>query len=330
MNDLQAMLYSHTPSEEWHINNPGSLSARYEDLSTLSINGTECYVFDWKKTLDERNVGVIKETRFTAVPPHVNRDMELCYIYDGSCDFIVNKKQLSLKKGDVLICDTGVVRSSPKIKKEYDIIISMAFRKDFFDSVFLSRLPGAGPLTALLFDIISQHRETNKYLILPAAYAQQIRAIIELIYYEYHFSDIYSEELLEGFVNCLFLEINRGLLKRSRASKLSPTQDHRIIKALRYIETTYKTCTLASCAAELGFSANYLGNLLKAQTGMTFSQIKTRQQMSEAAYLLANTDRPISEISNKVGISNLTFFYQKFRKQFGETPKQYRSAAQSQ
>lgn len=50
------------------------------------------------KKLDENPVGLIKESRFTDIPPHINRDMELNYVYDGVCTFIVNERRLLLKR----------------------------------------------------------------------------------------------------------------------------------------------------------------------------------------------------------------------------------------
>lgn len=139
--NLKQLLYTHTETEEWHRTHPGELSPRYNRVETTTINGEEVYLFDWKETLDENPVGLIKESRFTDIPPHINRDMELNYVYDGVCTFIVNGRRLLLKKGDVLICNTGVVRSVPYVKGEHDIVISIVFKKEMFDSLFLSQLP---------------------------------------------------------------------------------------------------------------------------------------------------------------------------------------------
>ena len=133
--NLKQLLYTHTETEEWHRTHPGELSPRYNRVETTTINGEEVYLFDWKETLDENPVGLIKESRFTDIPPHINRDMELNYVYDGVCTFIVNGRRLLLKKGDVLICNTGVVRSVPYVKGEHDIVISIVFKKEMFDSI---------------------------------------------------------------------------------------------------------------------------------------------------------------------------------------------------
>ncbi len=86
---------------------------------------------------------------------------------------------------------------------------------------------------------------------------------------------------------------------------------------------------MGSVAREFGYNPNYLGNLLKTNTGRTFSQIKLAQQMREARFLLTNTDRSITSIAEKVGITNMTYFYRKFGEHFGMSPREYRMSAQA-
>ena len=56
-------------------------------------------------------------------------------------------------------------------------------------------------------------------------------------------------------------------------------------------------------------------------------ELKNRQQFSEAAFLLANTETSVSEIIEKIGCSNRTFFYRRFEQIYGMTPREYRVQA---
>lgn len=324
---LETLLYTHTASEQWHLENPDAVSPRYESVPKILVEDEKVMLFNWENTLQERAVGMIKETRFTSIPPHINHDMELNFIYEGSCDFVVNGRRFTLREGDVLICDADVVRSSPSVKGEHDIVISIIFRKEFFDSVFLSRLPGSGMLTSLLFDVVARNRAHNRSLILPSAYAGRTRSYIELMFEEYHFAGLYNNELMSSLTTSLFLELMRGLHRYTRHSDGKSFSDGSMSHILSHIEKNYKDCSLSSVAEAFGYNSNYLGNLIKERTGRSFSEIKCEQQMSEAAYLLANTDRPITSIAAKVGIGNMTYFYRKFEAAYGCTPKQYRRMA---
>uniref|UniRef100_UPI002604F903 hypothetical protein n=1 Tax=uncultured Olegusella sp. TaxID=1979846 RepID=UPI002604F903 len=237
---LQSFLYRHTPSETWHLAHPGQMSHRYDTVEHLIIDGIDCLVFDWKNTLQERTVGLIKETRFTTIPVHVNHDMELSFIYDGTCDFVVDSRATTLHTGDVLICDTGVVRSSPSLKKERDIVLSMVFRREFFDSIFLSKLPGSGMLTELLFESVSQRRRHDGSLVIPAAYAGRTRQLMEYIVEEYHFPSDYSKELIQSYAESLFLELIRGLYRRAQEKESYIIENRQLVDAIHYLEKHYK------------------------------------------------------------------------------------------
>ena len=84
---LKHLLYAHSPSEDWHLEHPGQLSPRYRNIPQVEINERQVYLFDWESTLQESPIGLIRETRFTDVPAHINHDMELTFIYDGTCEF---------------------------------------------------------------------------------------------------------------------------------------------------------------------------------------------------------------------------------------------------
>lgn len=323
---LETLLHKLTPSEEWHLAHLGEPSPVYARTPLVDMDGQSVFLFDWKNTLEENAVGIIKETRYTTVPPHVNQDMELNYIYEGKCDFAVAGHSISLQRGDTIIFDTNVVRSSPTPKAEDDIVISMVFRKEFFDAVFLSQLPGGGILTSFLFEFISRRRRHDRFLIVPAKYSGNLRALMQLILEEGLYPDFYSKALIRSYAHSVFLELVRGLAYGSEGKTGIPGTNEKVVRILEYIERNYKECTLVSTAAEFGYSTNYLGNLLKASTGKTFTQIRTSQQMSEAAYLLLNTDRAITGVAHKVGITNMSYFYRKFENTYKMTPREYRQA----
>ena len=94
------------------------------------------YCFDFVNTLKKDMIGMIKETRFTVIPKHHHVDMELNYIYSGSCTFVINGREITLKKGDLCILDSDVWHSATSYKKEHDIVINIVFRRQFLMECF--------------------------------------------------------------------------------------------------------------------------------------------------------------------------------------------------
>lgn len=327
---LDRKLHARTASEEWHLAHPGEPSPVYAHTPHVTVRGEEVLFFDWRHTVRRNAIGLIKETRFTTIPPHVNSTMELNYIYSGSCTYEVDGHRFELVQGDAVLFDTEAIRSAPCEKGEDDIVIAITFLQEFFDSVFLARLPGGGILTTFLFESISHRRRRDHFITVSHEHTGNLPELIELLAHEYLFPDVYTGDMLRSYATLVFTELIRALYYQAQLQDPVSHIDDKTARILDFIERNYKTCTLGSVATQFGYSPNYLGNLLKAKTGETFSQIKLGQQMSEAAWLLINTDRSIEAVAHKVGIANMSFFYRKFEMFYHMTPRAYRKALASE
>ena len=64
--------------------------------------------------------------------------------------------------------------------------------------------------------------------------------------------------------------------------------------------------------------------IIKKQTGSTFSRLLETRRLEQACFLLKNTDLTIEDIAENIGYENLSFFYRLFRRTYGSTPREYR------
>ncbi len=62
--------------------------------------------------------------------------------------------------------------------------------------------------------------------------------------------------------------------------------------------------------------------------GRTPTAYVNERRMEHAALLLGGSDLPVESVSHQCGIGNLSHFYRLFRRQFGMTPRRYRSLNQ--
>ena len=97
---------------------------------------------------------------------------------------------------------------------------------------------------------------------------------------------------------------------------------------LLYIEKNYATVTLRELAQEFSFNPNYLSELLKKQTGMTFIKLVKLQRVNVAAKYLIYTTASIDEIAQKLAMRIRRIFYKVFRQILGKSPSQYRKENQ--
>lgn len=320
---LKEFLYMDTKGERWHIENPNQLSLIYKNLPKKTINDKQYYYFDFSKTIKDHLIAIIKESRYTTVPKHINKDMQLYYVYDGNCSCEVEKEIIYMEKGDLILFDNNTIHAFPVKKKENDIIINIIFKKEYFNSIFLSRFTGNNMITNFLFDSVSNQRKKDKYLFFHSHNIPQIYVLIQYLLCNYFFPESTNTGILDSYITTILQELINSLYNDDFYQNLD-NRSKKCLEIMEYIEINYKICTLNSTAKHFGYNQNYLSNLLKKETGKTYSEIKSLQQLSEAAFLLSNTNKPVIEIIDKVGISNYNFFYKKFKDIYSCTPSQYK------
>ena len=96
-------------------------------------------------------------------------------------------------------------------------------------------------------------------------------------------------------------------------------------KALNYIHTNYaKKITLDETADMVGYSKGNFCKAFKAATGLSFHTYLNNYRITNACYLLANTEMSIGTIAESVGFSEFKTFCRVFRTVVGKTPSEYR------
>jgi len=93
----------------------------------------------------------------------------------------------------------------------------------------------------------------------------------------------------------------------------------------RYVQDQmHQNITLKKISDMLHFNCAYLGQKFKRHENMTFNEYLLQQRMERAKKLLAETDMRIYEIANRVGYSEVDWFYKKFKEYTGESANEYR------
>ncbi|MCD8499541.1 MAG: AraC family transcriptional regulator [Clostridiales bacterium] len=75
--------------------------------------------------------------------------------------------------------------------------------------------------------------------------------------------------------------------------------------------------SLESTAERFNLSSGYLGKLVKASAGDTFSSLLSTMRLEKAAQLLIETSQPAYKVAEQVGIPNVAYFSTLFKRQYG-------------
>ena len=82
--------------------------------------------------------------------------------------------------------------------------------------------------------------------------------------------------------------------------------------------------SLESTAERFNLSPGYLGKLVKASSGDTFSSLLSTMRLEKAAQLLLETSQPAYKVAEQVGIPNVAYFSTLFKRQYGLSPAPFR------
>ena len=105
------------------------------------------------------------------------------------------------------------------------------------------------------------------------------------------------------------------------------TADSVIVKVIAYVKNNYNNeLKLEELGQLFNCNSAYLGKKFKKYTGCQFNTYLDMLRIEDAKDKLVNTDLKIYQISKLVGYANNDYFYMKFKRSTGYTPKEFKSA----
>ncbi|MCM3781371.1 response regulator [Neobacillus mesonae] len=106
---------------------------------------------------------------------------------------------------------------------------------------------------------------------------------------------------------------------------LNNQQDNIVLQAKQYIKSQYQSdCSLQAVAAHVHVTPNYLSNLFKKETGIGLTNYVSQLRIEEAKVLLQYTPLKMTEIAERVGFDNSSYFTVVFKQLTGTSPRNYR------
>lgn len=145
----------------------------------------------------------------------------------------------------------------------------------------------------------------------------------------FQLSDLYIQKIEQLTTIETIYKLNYDALSdftyRVSTSQIPITSDDVIQKAIQYVvKNTNVRLTVSDVANYLGFSRSYFTHRFKKELGFDLSSFIMRCKLEESKYLLAYTDKTISDISNYLCFSSQSHFQTTFKKKYGMTPLEYR------
>lgn len=252
--------------------------------------------------------------RFQPTPPHSHDYIEVMYLYDGSVTHHWDNGQATLIKGDFFFIPPGMPHWTDTCGAG-DIAVNLILSTGLFD--------GGMAAARWLGEWYAECRKGNGQPLLLHTGMSAARDTVCRMMQEAFDPDGFSGEVVEQLFPVLLLDIRRG------SDGLREMKERNVLYGVvRYIESRYRTVTLAETAAHFGYTPGYLSARMKRELGQSFSEFRQSFCMAQAALLLRESELPVTEVASQSGFTNMTHFYRLFDRAFHQTPADYRASAQ--
>ena len=276
-------------------------------------------VISGEKLLEKGKLIAIRpHTRFIAFPEHTHDYVEMVYMCRGETRHTVNGNIITLRQGELLMLGQNA-RQSIEAASERDIAVNFIVRPAFFSGT----LPYLGeeetPLRRFVVSCLTGENEAG-YLLFHAADLLPVQNLIENLLFTLLEDMPNKRGILQMTMGLLFAQ----LMNHTEAMQFETQEQNAVISVLRYLEENYRDGSLTEIADRLHYKLPSLSRLIRQKTGRNYTELLQEKRLSQAAWLLRNTDKHVDEIANAVGYENLSYFHRLFAARYGLSPKKYR------
>lgn len=276
-------------------------------------------VISGEKLLERGKLIAIRpHTRFIAFPEHTHDYVEMVYMCCGATTHCINGERLRLESGELLMLGQNA-RQSIEAAGEGDIAVNFIVRPAFFTSTLPLLGEEETPIRHFILSCLHGENEAG-CLHFHVAEILPIQNLIENLLYTLMEDVPNKRGILQMTMGLLFAQ----LMNHTDTLQFETQEQNAVVSVLRYIEEHYRDGSLTEIADRLHYELPSLSRLIRQKTGRNYTELLQDKRLSQAGWLLRNTDWKVDEIANAVGYENLSYFHRLFAARFGQSPRQYR------
>jgi AraC family transcriptional activator of pobA len=239
---------------------------------------------------------------------HANRsDLYFILVTYGKCVYWINDKKVVAEKGDVLLIQRRT--------RFYGKSIPTVFHSKFVATFMLT---ADFPVLPILNSEEYIHTKIGCYELIN----ERMKSLCNQWNDKMSFFEVFASALLLEILARWNQELDRGFISSER---------HRYVGMMKkYVQDNYRNKITKNVLADvIRKSPNYVATLFSTITGQTISEYVHSVRMKTAIYMLTESQLTVSEISEFLGYSDVSYFNKIFRRLTGKSPSHYLSERSS-
>ncbi len=296
----------------------------------FSFEGCFCHILDSKEW-----------SRYHNRPQHQHSFIEIMYVLSGEVTNHIEDKTFTYHAGDCVIMNRNIHH---KEEGEYQVVyfdLQEEFINDLISEETSVYKKVSDEYQLFLSSGIVQmlreaHNDNSQYQKIyfdcfPVCPVQdQMQSLLNSMIQELSSADPGSVYLVKGYLQRFLSHLcDPALYNTNGISSTLSKKDFVLTKIQHILLSRHGKVSRSELSEMLHYNEEYLNRIIKQSTGKTFSQYRQYIALQEVRRLLLDTDLSVSRIMEELELSNRSFFYRVFQKEFGLTPSEYRQQRQA-
>ena len=241
--------------------------------------------------------------------PHTHNHMELFYIMGGKGQFLIQDQLYPVNVNNLVIINPNVTHTEVSLN--------------------------AQPLEYIVLgiegiELANSANSNGQFNILDHFESAEISSCLRNILREMEQKSTGYEDVCQAFMEILIIRLMRSTSLAVPAEPQIISGNSQCAAVRRYIDLHFKEAlTLEQLAENVHMNKYYLSHAFKREYGISPINYMIGKRIEESKYLLAETDLSMSQISQLLGFSSLSYFSQVFRRTQAISPMEYRQSTKN-
>lgn len=266
-------------------------------------------------------LGLFKVTENTSIEKHLHEFVEIVYIMEGEAVETINDLDYEVRRGDMLFINYKSTHSfMPKGAFTY---INLSISPEVIANRLIHNANAFELLTLSSFEELTRGEGGSVIRFSPTE-LHTIECILEDMRTEFRSDFPDRDTVLVSYLEIVITKLIRKLYPTGIESEKNEEIWNNLFSYIH--ENLDKRLSLPELAKKCFYNPSYFSRVFKERFGITLADYLTKERTTHAAKLLLETDYTTEHIAGICGYGDKSSLYRAFRKEYGMTPSEYRSA----
>lgn len=262
---------------------------------------------------------ILSEYKNGFVNWHKQGSIEISIVVEGSVTVNLPNHQELVKAGEGFLILPGMLHSirsdETKLPAKYETMIYepcllTGFRGSYFEKNYYKK------------EIIN--RNGFYHFIMDSESLRSCITDFNDIFNDNYWGDAYLENQIQHKLQKIWIALWNDVIK-VQANNSNRTDSARLFKMIDFLQKNYqKKFELDELCDYVNLSRSACCRYFKRTMNMSISDYITEYRLSQALFMLDNTDKSITEIAFQAGFASASYFIARFKEKLGITPLDYK------